>query len=259
MWRIRKSIKRKWTIGILFCLLQCVGVGVCYTVVRYTTVRNYTTMLEEKDVRIQQARRTVYLTRAAVKAGEVFSEENTEQRTVLSEQNPEELETVVLGKVACADLPEGSIVTKGVCCASEVLATERECVLRNIRDSECFGDGMMVELRIRYENGESYCVLKKKRLIKKEEEKGLCRLFLTEEEQLLLSAAQYDVQVYDGAELYMAAFREVRVQEEAGCEYPPPLQIALQLCSLNENYEKVSDRIAKQRETLEERLTEYKR
>lgn len=259
MWRMRKSIKRKWTIGIVFCLLQCVGLLGCYTVVRYSMTRKYTALLEEKDAIVQQAQRTVYVTRTYVKAGDVFSEENTEQRTVLSEQNPEELETEVLGKIACADLSAGSIVSKALCCTSEVLATERECVFRDIKDAEYFEDGMVVELRIRYDNGENYCVLKKKRLGKRENERELCRFYLTEEEQLLLSAAQYDVQVYDGAELYMVGFREERIQGEAYSDYLPPVQVAMQLSAQNKEYNKNSGQMREQRAALEERLAEYGR
>lgn len=259
MWRMRKSVKRKWTIGIVFCLLQCIGWLGCYTVVRYSTARKYSALLEEQATVVQQARRTVYITRTCVKAGEVFSVANTEQRTVLSEQNPEGLETNALGKVACGDLPEGSIISKAVCCEPDVLATERECVLRDVKNADCFPDGTVVELRIRYDNGENYCVIKKKRLEKREEKSDVCRFYLTEEEQLLLSGAQYDVQNYDEAELYMVGFKEERIQAESGCDYPPPAQIVMQLSELNETYEKSSEQLDRERRALEERLAEYRR
>ena len=259
MWRMRKSIKRKWAIGILFCLLQCVGLLGCYTVVRYSTVRKYSALLEEQAMVVQQAQRTVYVTRTFVKAGEVFTEANTEQRTVLSEQNPEGLETNAMGKVACGDLPEGSIISKAVCCATDVSETERECVLWNVKNANCFSNGTVVELRIRYDNGENYCVIKKKRLEKTEEGSDVCRLYLTEEEQLLLSGAQYDVQIYNEAELYMVGFREDRIQEESSCDYLPPAQIVTQLGELKDEYEKSSGQLNRERTALEERLAEYRR
>lgn len=259
MWRMRKSIRRKWAIGILFCLLQCAGFVGCYTAVRYTTLRKYAALLAEKDKIVQQARRSVYITRTGVSVGEVFTEENTEQKTVLSEQNPEGLETEVLGKIACADLPAGSIISKAVCCTSDVSATERECVLRNVKNTDYFSEGAVVELRIRYDNGENYCVIKKKRIGKKEDETDVCRLYLTEEEQLLLSAARCDVQSYDGAELYMVGFREERIQTEACCEYLPPVQVMTQLRTWTEEYENNFRQIQEQRTALEERLTEYQR
>lgn len=257
MWRMRKSIKRRWMIGIVFCLVQCGVLFFGYGTIRYATVRKYTALLEEKNAVMKQAERTVFLTRTCVKAGERFTEENTERKTLLSEQNPEGLETEVIGKVACADLPEGSIVTKALCCAQEVHATERECVLRNIRNTEYFTDGAIVELRIRYENGENYCVLKKERIGKKEEESESCCFYLTEEEQLLLSAAQYDVQAYDGTELYIVGFREARIQSEACNEYLPPAQILMQLRNRDEAYDKSLEQMREQRVALEERLAEY--
>lgn len=259
MWRMRKSIKRRWIIGIVFCLLQSVGLLGCYTAVRYSVIGKYSALLEEKDAIVKQAQRTVYVTRTYVKAGEVFTDANTEQRTVLSEQNSEGLETNALGKVACGDLPEGSIVSKAVCCAPDVSPTDRECILRNVKNADCFSDGTVVELRIRYGNGENYCVLKKKRLEKKEEEGDVCRFYLTEEEQLLLSGAQYDIQIYDEAELYIVGFREERIQTESGCDYTPPVQIVMQLSELNDECEKASGQLNRERTALEERLAEYRR
>ncbi len=259
MWRMRKSIRRRWMIGIVFCFIQCGVLIFGYGMIRYALLRKYTALLEEKDAVMKQAERTVYITRTCVKAGELFTEENTERKTLLSEQNPEGLETEVIGKIACADLPEGSIVAKALCCAQEVHGTERECVLRNIQNTEYFTDGAIVELRIRYDNGENYCVLKKKRIGKKEEEREICRFYLTEEEQLLLSAAQYDVQIYDGAELYMVGFREARIQSDACSEYLPPAQILMQLGKWDEAYNKSSEQKREQRVALEERLAEYVR
>lgn len=258
MWRMRRSVRKK--IGYAIIGLLCLA-GVffsCYIVMKHSVVTKYERALEEKNRVLSQAEQVVYVTKKEVKAGECFTEENTEQRVVLSEQNPSGIATDIIGMVSCADLPEGMIVTSPLCFEREVLSSERECLFSDIRFTECFADGEVLDVRIRYENGESYCVLKEKRIRKEETEQECCRLFLTEEEQLLISAARYDVQVYEGAELYFVGLVEERLQEKECSEYLPPKQVLLQLKMQNTQYEENFYNWKEQRDALEKRLSDDK-
>lgn len=254
MWRLRKSVRRRF--GFL-CFLAVGGVGVFLSgsiLASYRTAKRYDVLLTERDALIGHATRLAYVTVKEIRAGEKFTPENTEQKYLLSEQTPEGIAGEVFGMTACADLPAGSIVSTALCSRQEFLGTERECVFDNIMRSDCFSDYEMVDVRLRYPNGENYCVLKKKRLRRNEENAEECRFFLTEAEQILISAAQYDTQVYEGAKLYVVAFVEERLQKEADSFYIPPRQVILQLQELEIEEPKVSVQWYGMREALEQRL-----
>lgn len=254
MWRLRRSVKRRI---FVFLVLTAAGTGIFLIgdlSAAYRVRTAYEVLLSERDSLINGARRRAYVTVKEVKAGESFTAENTEQRYLLSEQAEEGLAQEVFGLAACADLPAGSIIHTALCSPQEYSGTERECVFEDILLSDCFADYEMVDVRLRYPNGENYCVLKKKRMRRNGEKAEECRFALTEAEQILISAAQYDTEVYQGAELYVVAFVEERLQKEADSFYVPPRQVILQLQKLETKELEVSAQWYGIREALEERL-----
>lgn len=258
MRRLRKSVKKKIGIGVLLTVIQ-VFLLVLYRIAAGSVAeQKYHSLLEEQEGRIRAAERVGYVTLRDIKAGERFSEENVVKRQFLSEQNPESLEAEVIGGIACADLKEGEFVTGAVCIAKEVLPSERKCVFYRIEYAENFENYDVVDVRIRYANGENYCVLKKKSLQKLPEDAKVCFFFLTEEEQLLMSAAQYDAEVYEGANLYLVGFREERLQTDAVSDYLPPVQVISQLCMWETGYASGREEWCRLRSALEERLNKYK-
>lgn len=259
MRRLRKSVRKKILFGILCVAVQLVLIFVCRITVKQVVVKKYEGVLEEKNAILEAAGRMVCITKKEVRAGEVFTEDNTEKRYVLSEQNPEALASDVIGMTSCADMPAGVIINTSLCSKQACAPSERKCVFRNIRYSECFSAYDAVDVRIRYANGENYCVLKKKRLQKNEEDEKACCFFLTEEEQLLMSAAQYDVDVYEGAELYMVGFMEERLQEDAISAYLPSVQVVSQLRQWNEEYRVNFETWCELRTALELRLAEHRK
>jgi len=258
MRRLRKSVKKKMVTGVCFMLLQFLLFGLCRSVAESMAAQKYLALLEEQEGRLRAAERTGYVTLRQVKAGERFSEDNVERRHFLSEQNPETLADGVLGSIACADLKEGEIVTASVCTEKIILPSERKCVFYRIEYAESFEHYDVVDVRIRYANGENYCVLKKKNLQKSTEDAEACIFFLTEEEQLLMSAAQYDTEVYEGARLYLVGFMEERLQENTISAYLPPVQVISQLCTWESAYAAEQEEWCRLRTALEMRLIRYR-
>ncbi len=257
MWRMRRSVRRRLLFVGLGIVAQIMIIFVCRMFVEQSIVKKYEVLLEEKEVVLARAERTVFITKTEVQAGELFTEENTEKRRLLCEQNPEALAVDALGMTACADLKEGEIITTALCSETGYAPSERQCFFRNIGFSEEFSQNAVVDVRIRYANGENYCVLKKKRLLKEGNEKKDCGFSLTEEEQLFMSGAQYDVEIYEGAELYMVGFMEERLQENSVNEYVPSVQVLSQLREQNETYGASFLARCNRREELEKRLFEY--
>ena len=257
MWRLRRSVKKRILLCVVCVTAQVLGLILCETAVRQMLVRTYETALEEKNRTLEAAGRTVYVTGEEVKAGECFTEQNVEKKFLLCEQAPELLVTDAVGMTACTDLPAGVILTTALCSEQSFEETERECVFRQIAFAESFSEGETVDVRIRYANGENYCVIAKKRL-QKEGGEELCRFHLTEEEQLLISAACYDVEVYEGATLYLVGYREERLQEDTASRYIPSIQVLIQLGERNEAYRNCFAEWSEQRNSLESRLAEHR-
>lgn len=253
MWRLRRSVRRK--IGSVF-LLVAIGGGMLVLggfLAKHRTEKVYEILLAEKSNRINVAERLVFITTKEIRAGEMFTAENTEQKFLLSEQEPETLAQDVLGMVACADLQPGVILNTALCSRKEFSGAVRECVFDDIERVGNFGDYEVVDVRIRYPNGENYCVLRKKLMRKVDEDAEECSFWLTEEEQLMISAAQYDTEVYDGTTLYVVGFLEERLQQEAGSDYIPSQQVILEMQQSDLN-NVMSPEWYELRRALEERL-----
>jgi len=257
MRRLRRRVKKKIFFFMVFLAVQVGVFFCCRAMIKQFTVREYETKLQEKDAILQAAGRTVYITRQEIKAGEKFTEANTEKRYVLSEQNPDALATDVMGMTSCGDLLPGVILTTALCFEGECEPSERECVYYDIGAAEAFQSYAVVDVRLRYANGENYCVLQKKCLQKEPEDEKTCYFYLTEEEQLLMSAAQYDVDVYDGAKLYLVGFKEERLQDTSVSRYIPPVQVMSQLKERTEEYCEDYSVWCNLRVALEHRLLEY--
>lgn len=235
MWRLRRSVRRKIGSVFLWAAIGCGMFTIGSVLTKNRTEKAYGSLLAEKRNRISSAERFVCITTKEVKVGEAFTEENTEQKLLLSEQAPETLVQDVFGMVACADLQPGVILNTALCSRKEFSDTVRECVFDDIARVGNFGDYEVVDVRIRYPNGENYCVLRKKLMCKTEEDAEECSFWLTEAEQLMISAAQYDADVYDGTILYVVGFLEERLQQETGSDYIPSKQVILEMQRLDLN------------------------
>lgn len=253
MRRMRKSTKRRilYVTGLLLLQAFLLVGGMCYA--EHRSERKYVSSVKEKEERIKNAERGVFITTREVLPGEAFTEENTEYVQLLSEQDQHLLATGVDGVCAVAGLPAGKMIYITDCCDRSPSETEKECVFYEIGNVEYFSDFAMVDVRIRYGNGENYCVLKGKRLSKQTEDADGCSFFLTEEEQLLMSGAVYDADTYRGTSLYLVGTGQT-IQEEGTSRFLPPGQILLQLKNTEDaEPEKYRDD-TNQRQELEERL-----
>ncbi len=258
MRRMRRSTKKKLLYITGGILLQVLLFGGCMFFAEHRSINRYESSVKQKEERIRQAERKVFITLREVRPGEVFTEENTEYVTLLSEQEANLLATEVEGYFATTGLPAGRIVYVTDCCERSPFGTEKECVFYDIGNVAYFEDFATVDVRIRYGNGENYCVLRGKKLTKQTEEKEGCSFCLTEVEQLLMSGAIYDAETYRGTTLYLVGTSTV-VQDGEDHRFLPPLQTLLQLegdgISEKEKYENGK----KLRLALEERLDEHER
>ena len=250
---MRKSTKKRLLYVTGGMLLQAILFFGCLVWSEHKSMQRYGQTVKEKEERIRKAERKVFVTKREIRPGEAFTEENTEYVSLLSEQEAGLFATTVEGYYATAELPAGRMVYETDCCERSPGGTEKECVYYDIGNVEYFEDFAVVDVRIRYGNGENYCVLRGKSLTKQTGEENGCSFCLTEEEQLLMSGATYDAETYRGTTLYLVGTKAV-TQEGTENGFLPPSQTLLQLKRIGSaeagKYEK-EDAL---RQALEERL-----
>lgn len=255
---LRRSVRKRIRWGVIIIGLQLCLLCFCLITMKHSLVKRYEGKLQEKESRLEAAGREVYITREEIKAGETFTEANVEKRYVLSEQDALALKVDAIGAVACVDLPAGIILNTSICKKTEYSATDRECTFQGIRFADCFEIYDVVDVRIRYGNGENYCVLQKKHLMPTVKD-GACCFVLNETEQLMMSGASYDVEMYDGAELYLVGVPNGWKEVEPLCMFFPSEQVLLQLRELDGNSEVFSETGFELRKALEMRLREHRK
>lgn len=254
--RMRRSIKKRLLYITVGLMLQIFLVAGCIFFAECRGKKRYEQSVKRAEERIRQAERKVFITSKEIRPGEAFTEENTEYVTVLSEQDAELFATKTEGQFAAHELPAGRMVYVADCCERSPLETEKECVFYDMGDVEYFEDFATVDVRIRYGNGENYCILEGKKLTKPAEVKNGCSFYLTEEEQLLMSGATYDAETFRGTTVYLVGTKDIG-QDRTDCDFLPPLQILLQLERQGGNGMTEYENTKKMRLTLEERLAEH--
>ena len=253
---LRRSVRKRIRWGFIIVAVQMFLLCLCGGTVKRTTIKKYEEVLAEKELILAAAERMAYITTKPVRAGELFTEENVEKRYVLSEQDADTLKVEAIGSVAGVDLPAGVILNTSVCNGEKYGASERKCTFQGVLFTDCFDAYDAVDVRIRYGNGENYCVLRKKRLLPTEKEGGCC-FILSEAEQLMISGAEFDSEKYKGAELYLVGIPNEWEEEEALSMFLPSEQVMLQLRELDGNYEAFSEKGLELRKALEARLSEH--
>ncbi len=255
---LRRSVRKRIQWGVVIVTVQLLLLCLCHVTVKHMTSKKYEEVLAEKELLLMSAERMVYITKESVRAGEAFTEENVEKRYVLCEQDASTLKVDVIGSVARVDLQEGVILNTSVCSTEEYNTSDRKCTFQGIGFSDCFEAYDLVDVRIRYGNGENYCVLREKRLLPTEREGGCC-FVLNETEQILMSGAGFDTEMYDGAELYLVGIPNEREEEEGVSMFIPSEQILLQLRKLDGDNETFSEKGTELRKALEMRLSEHRK
>lgn len=258
MRRIRRSVKKRIRWGLIIVSVQLFLLCLCHVTVEQVTAKKYKTILAEKEQLLKAAERMVYITTEPVRAGEEFTAENVERRYVLCEQDAFTLSMEAIGSVACVDLPAGVILSTSVCSIGEYNESERKCNFQGICFADCFDIYDLVDVRIRYGNGENYCVLRKKRLLPTGKEGGCC-FVLNETEQLMMSGAGFDAEMYEGAEIYLVGHPYEWGDGEQMNVFTPSEQVLLQLWELDRSNEVFYEKGLELRKALELRLSEHRR
>jgi len=224
------------TVVVLFTVMAG---SIIYVVVDYVNdVReNYETMLKKNDRLILQSTRQVYVAAQDIRVGEIIEEEMVELRRTLCSQKDELLFTSLdIGKEALTDIAKGTFLNKCLVNQSGSVDGLREMCYRAIDLTENIRSYDVVDIRIRYPNGEDYVILSGKQILLDEFGADRCYIRVSEEELLLMSAAMVEVEQIDGTRIYTSRYPEPAIQKKSFVTYRPSEEIK-RLIELSPNTE----------------------
>lgn len=138
-----------------------------------------------------------------------------------------------IGSVATVDIPAGTILTSNMVVDEVVDKTLRETEFDVFVLNSNVTDNDVVDVRIRYQNGEDYVVLSKKCIKHLSLRNAVCYMDLTEEEMQLVSSAIVDASVRR-AVLYTTTYIDPVVQDASVVTYQPSVDV-LELIYSNPN------------------------
>jgi len=213
-----------WT-ALVFVVMACGVLCIAtYYVGRIHT--EYKASLDANDKLIQQNTRQVYVAMRDIRVGEKISEEMLEVRRTLCSQESELLFSQQdIGKEAVANIEMGTFLNKTLVNQTGKVNGLREMCYRSINLTENVKNYDVVDIRIRYPDGEDYIILAGKQILIDEEGYGSCCLRVSEEEILLMSAAMVDAEQNNGAQIYTSRYLEPRIQKRSFVTYQPPPEI----------------------------------
>lgn len=224
--RGKKKTRFYFLLVILLLAITAAGmfcISVCYV---KKTQAGYEAALKEQDALIQQNTRQVYVAARTIKRGEIISEEMVElRRTLCSQMNELLFSQEDIGKEAVTEISEGTFLNKSLVNQAGNVDGLRELCYRTIDLTENVESYDVVDIRIRYPDGEDYIILAGKRILLDEEGYGNCYLRVSEEEILLMSAALVDAEQNDGTRIYTSRYPEPAVQQNSVVTYCPPMRI----------------------------------
>lgn len=233
------------------------GFGVAYATNMQRIKNSYQTQIQALESEILTNKKVVYVADGKIPAGSKIGLDNVREQETLLEQNEKHfISSEDFGKLAVIDIKKGQAVTKNMLTPElpKGLREEEFSLLklnRNLKEND------LVDIRVRFPNGENYIVLSKKSLKNLDLETGNCFLWLEEQETLMMSAAIVDAYLHDGATLYTTKYIESG-QEASEITYEPNESVMLMMANDPNILEEAKREMnLKARQELEERLKTF--
>lgn len=171
-----------------------------------------------------------YVASSDIRSGEVVTEDKLTRETVLLSKSDGLFTAADFGRVALVDIGANSIVF-----ASSVGEVELSGVSDRLTELSCFyipksvREGAYIDVRIRFQTGEDFVVLSKKRIESVSDDFSSCVLCLDEKEVHRISSAIIDMKNWS-ATIYANLYTAASLQSESIVTYVPNMD-ALELLS----------------------------
>ena len=242
---------------IVSFLFLCLTIGAYVVVVNLLNEmqERYEIKLHTQEDLLQSSTKQAYVALCEIHAGEQVDKDMVEVQSVLCEQDSSLLFSKDdIGKVAIVDIVPGTYLLHCLVSQAEAVEGLREMCYQSIQLADNTQSYDVVDIRIRYPNGEDYIVLAGKTIRLKDDTSETCYLQLNEEEILMMSAAIYDASLYRGTELYTSRYIEPGTQSRSVVTYTPAIRL-MELIQTSPNTETDPKDEAEKRKELEYRLT----
>lgn len=217
---MKRKAKKTGILILVIVLLTLCGIFAGGAFVLKTVSASYEMRIDGLETQISSNTCNVFVSTVDIKYGEVITADMvTEESHLLS--YPATLFTAEnIGAVAKMSVPAGTIMLEPMLTDVVNDSSEREVEYTCFYVSKDVEVGDYIDVRIRYQNGEDFVVLSKKRVERLSLTNATCFLMVTEEELQLMASAIVDV-AEDGAVLYSNVYPMPEVQEAATVTYLP--------------------------------------
>lgn len=249
----KRKIKKSSIFVVIIMLLVICGGFVGGAFVFQTMQASYELRIDSLENQINTNTRDVYIAVQDIKCGEIITLDKLTQQTVLMSHVDGTFTAENVNSVAKLSIPQGTIMLSSMCEPELKSLTEREVEFTCFYVSHNVEVGDFIDVRIRYQNGEDFVILPKKRIERLSLTNSTCFLMVDEMELQMMASAIVDVTEYN-AVMYSNVYPQPEVQQATISNYPVRNEtnslLALIASSLGKEYVDVS----KNRLALEERL-----
>ena len=252
MKRKRKLKKSSIFVVIVVLLILCGGfVGGAF--VLKTMQASYEMRIDSLETQIATNTKNVYVSAVDIKYGDIITEDMLVAESQLFSYPAELFTRADIGKVAKLSVPSGTIMLSAMCEEEMKGLTEREVEFTCFYVSQNVEVGDFIDVRIRYQNGEDFVILPKKRVERLSLTNATCFLMVDEMELQMIASAIVDVTEYN-AVMYSNVYPQPEIQEAAVSTYPVRNETNSLLAELSVSNGVVYVDTAEKRLALEERL-----
>ena len=211
MMRMKKTLKKTLVFGILV-LVIIGGFGAIYIVSINQMKAVYEAELDYAKNTLADNTKNVYIATRDIKAGEKLQNDNVSQiEALMSLDSRAFISMEDIGTIAAVDIAANHVITKSMLLYTEYEDSLRETQFDVIVLNSNLRDGDVVDVRIRFQNGEDYVVLAQKQLLNISLPNAVCYMNLNEDELQLMASAIVDAGCYE-AVLYTVKYVASNVQ-----------------------------------------------
>ena len=258
MIRLKRTTKKTGVVVLISILILIAVFLIFYVVSMKQNKVKYEIEIDTLKTTLMKHTKTVYVSTRDIKYGEVMSlSDVSESEEIISLEVENFFTSTDIGSVALVNIPQGSIITESMIIKEKQNDTIRETQFDVLVLNSNLMNGDFVDVRIRYQNGEDYIVLAKKRVKNISLPHNICYMDLMEEEMLFMSSAIVDAGMY-GAILYTTTYVEPELQKSSIVTYQPS-QYILEIMQENPNIVELSTNhlSVTARKIMEERVKAY--
>lgn len=218
MKRTRKIKKTSIAVFIIVLLILCGGlVGGAF--VLKTMQASYEMRIDALESQIETNTHGIYVAATDIKYGDVITADMVVRESHLLSYPADLFTAEDIGSIAKVSVPAGTVMLAPMCEAEQKEVSEREVEFTCFYVSQNVEVGDYIDVRIRYQTGEDFVILSKKRVERLSLTNATCFLMVNEVELQMMASAIVDVSEYD-AVLYSNVYPQPEIQMAAAITYP---------------------------------------